>query len=129
MPVTKELIDTEPDVEIHPLYNLFMPEHRGGELDTRIVLLLKWEGFTKEMYEEARKQINFEGDVPKGLVVHIVTFDDKGARITDVWESEEDFNNFGRERLMPVTGKLTETEPDMEVYPLHALFIPGNKIN
>jgi len=125
MPVTKELIDTEPDVEVHPLYNLFMPEHRGGELDTRIVLLLKWEGFTKEMYEEVRKQVNFEGDVPKGLVVHTVTFDDKGARVTDVWESEEDFNNFGRERLMPVTGKLTEIEPDIEVYPLHALFIPG----
>ncbi|MCE8425778.1 MAG: hypothetical protein J5U17_08385 [Candidatus Methanoperedens sp.] len=125
MPVTKELIDTEPDIEVHPLHNLFIPEQGEEDLDTCIVLIVKWEGFTKDMYEETRKQVDFEGDVPKGLVLHIVTFNDKGIRVSDIWESEEDFNNYARERLMPVTGKLTETQPDMEVYPLHALFIPG----
>ena len=125
MAVTKELIDVEPDVEVYPLHNLFIPERRGEGLNTRIVLLLKWEGFTKEMYEEGRKQVDFEGDVPEWLVLHIVTFDDKGIRVSDIWESEEDFNNYTRERLMPVIGKMTETEPVIEVYPLHALFIPG----
>lgn len=125
MPVTKELIDTEPDVEVYPLYNLFIPEQGEEEPDTRIVALVKWEGVTKAIYEQTREQVNFEEDVPKGLVVHIATFDDKGARVTDVWESEEDFNNYARDRLLPVIGKLMGTEPNIEVYPLHALFIPG----
>jgi len=125
MPVTKELIDTEPDIEVHPLYNLFIPEPGEEELDSRIVAFVNWEGVTKAIYEQTREQVNFEGDVPKGLVVHIATFDNKGARITDVWESEEDFNNFARDRLMPVIGKIMGTEPNIEVYPLHALFIPG----
>lgn len=124
-PVTKELIDTEPNVELHPLYNSFMPGRREGGLETRIVALVKWEGVTKEIYEQTRERVNFERDVPKGLVIHIATFDDKGIRVSDIWESEEDFNNFARDRLMPVTGKLTEAEPNIEVYPLHALFIPG----
>lgn len=123
-PVIKELIDTEPGIEIYPLYNLFIPEH--GEEEPRVVVLMNWEGVTKAIYEQAREQINFEGDVPKGLVVHIATFGEKGIRIVDIWESEKDFNNFARDRLMPMTGKLMiGAEPNIEVYPLHVLFIPG----
>jgi len=124
-PVTKELIDTEPNVEVYPLYNLFMPEHREEESDTRIVALVKWEGVTKELYEQTRERVNFERDVPKGLVIHIAMFDKTGLRVVGIWESEENFNNFAQDRLMPVTGKLVETKPNIEIYPLYVLFIPG----
>ncbi len=93
--------------------------------EKRIVMLMQWMGVTKELYEKVREQVNWEGEIPKGAVLHIAAFDEKGIRVTDIWESEEDFNNFARDRLMPVTGKLTEAEPNIEVYPLHALFIPG----
>ncbi|MFZ3167246.1 MAG: hypothetical protein WA130_06490 [Candidatus Methanoperedens sp.] len=124
-PVTKELIDTEPNVEVHPLYNLFMPGHRQEESDTRIVAFVNWEGVTKEIYEQARERVNFERDVPKGLVIHIAMFDKIGLRVVDIWESEENFNNFARDRLTPVTDKLAETKPNIEIYPLYVLFMPG----
>lgn len=91
----------------------------------RIVMLMQWTGVTKELYEKVRKQVNWEGEVPKGAVLHIAAFDEKGIRVTDIWESEEDLNSFIQNRLMPVTKELIDTEPNVEIYPLHALFIPG----
>ena len=88
------------------------------------VVLVEWEGLTKEKYEELRKQVNWEGDIPQGLMSHIATFDKKGIRVTDVWESEKDFNNFIQNRLAPVAEKLVDTKPNIEIYPLHAFFIP-----
>ena len=92
--------------------------------ENSIVVLVTWEGFTKEIYEEARKQVNLEGDIPQGLVSHIVAFDKNVIRVTDVWKSEEDFKNYVQNRLMPVARKLAKGEPKIEVSPLHALFIP-----
>ena len=92
--------------------------------ENSIVVLVTWEGFTKEIYEEARKQVNLEGDIPQGLVSHIVAFDKNVIRVTDVWKSEEDFKNYVQNRLMPVIGKLVKGEPKIEIIPLHALFIP-----
>jgi len=91
----------------------------------RIVMLMQWTGVTKELYEKVREQVNWEGEVPEGAVLHVATFDKKGIRVTDVWESEEDLNNFIQNRLTPVTKKLLDTEPNIEIYPLHALFAPG----
>ena len=92
--------------------------------EKRIILFIEWEGFTKEMYEEARKQVNLDGDIPKGLVSHFVAFDKKDIRVTDIWESEEEFNNYIQNRLMPVTGNLIETKPKIEIFPLYTLFVP-----
>lgn len=92
--------------------------------ENRIVVLVEWEGVTKEIYEEARKQVNLEGDIPKGLISHIAALYKNGIRVTDVWKSEEDFKNYVQNRLMPVIGKLVKGEPKIEIIPLHALFIP-----
>ena len=88
-----------------------------------IVAFIEWEGITKDIYDEIRRQVPLEGDVPKGLVSHIATFDKKGLRVVDIWESEEDFNNYIKNRIIPATIKLVDTKPKMEIYPLHALFI------
>ena len=91
--------------------------------EKRIVALIEWEGITKDIYDEIRRQVPLEGDVPKGLVSHIATFDKKGLRVIDIWESEEDFNGYIKNRIIPVTIKLVDTKPKLEIYPLHALFV------
>ena len=99
-------------------------EKSSTKEEKHIIIFVEWEGFTKEIYEEIRKQVNWEGDVPKGIVIHLAAFDKKGIRITDIWESEEDFNNFIQNRIIPAATKLVDTKPKVEIYPLHALFIP-----
>jgi len=91
--------------------------------ENRLVVLIEWAGVTKELYEKARKEV-WDGDVlPKGAILHIATFDEKGIIIIDIWENEEDFNNFVQKRLLPVTDKLIDTKPKIEILPLYALFL------
>jgi hypothetical protein len=92
----------------------------------RIAMIMRWEGATLEQYNEARKIVNWEGNVPTGAVAHVCSHDGTSLRITDVWESAEDFNNFANERLMPgIAGIGIPGEPQIEIYPLHALFTPA----
>ena len=91
----------------------------------KTVMIMKWEGVTPDHYEKLRKTVNWEGDRPKGSVFHVAAFDSSGIRVTDIWESADDFNNFVQSRLMPGTAEAgIPGAPQVEVYPLHALYVP-----
>jgi hypothetical protein len=92
----------------------------------QVVMSMRWAGVTPEQYEEARQVINWEGDVPDGAVLHVAGFADDGLRVTDVWESEEQFNAFVESRLMPGVQQIgIEGQPDVEFYPVQNVFNPG----
>jgi heme-degrading monooxygenase HmoA len=57
---------------------------------------------------------------------HVAASNGNGLRITDVWESAEDFQNFVESRLMPGVKQLgIEGEPKVEIYPAHRIFAPA----
>jgi hypothetical protein len=94
-----------------------------------IVMMKKWKGITAERYDKARKLVNWERNVPKGTIFHVAS-DKEGARVTDVWESAEEFNNFVKTRLMPGVQQLgIAAEPAVEIYPTHTIFAPAYKSN
>jgi hypothetical protein len=89
-------------------------------------MFMKWDGVTKELYDEVRGAVNWETDRPQGALFHVATFDDDGARITDIWESADDFQSFVDNRLMSaVRAAGIEGDPDVEFIPVHAIFNPG----
>ncbi len=89
----------------------------------RIVMYMKWSGVTKDHYESIKKAINWEKEKPKGAVFHIASFDKSGMRVTDVWESEKDFNDFAQKRIMPAVRKMgIRNEPEVEIHPAHSTF-------
>ena len=89
-------------------------------------MMMKWDGFTPANYETIRKTVNWEGNHPKGAVFHVAAFDKKGGRVTDIWESEEEFNDFVQNRLLPGTKAAgIKGEPQIEVFPLYAVFVPA----
>jgi hypothetical protein len=50
-----------------------------------IHLLIRGDGLTKEIYENARKEVNWEGNPPPGLNLHTVSFDNSGnLRVADI---------------------------------------------
>ena len=63
------------------------------------VMNMRWRGLTPEQYEEARKQVNWEGDTPDGAQFHIAWFEDDGLRVVDLWDSPGDFQAFVDNRL------------------------------
>ncbi len=93
-----------------------------------IVMIMKWTGVTAEQYDKARRLVDLEGKKPKGLLFHVAAFDKDGARVTDVWESAEDFDSYVKNRLMPGVKQLgMQGEPQVGIYPTHAIFTPGYK--
>ncbi len=91
-----------------------------------VVVTLRWAGVKPEHYDEIRDLVHWEGDKPRGAIFHCAAFDETGARITDVWETAEDFDAFVGTRLMPAVQKVgITTEPSVEVHPAHAIFAPA----
>ena len=92
----------------------------------RTLMLMKWDGVTPDQYEEIRKTVHWEGNMPKGAVFHVAAFSNNGIRVTDIWESADEFNKFVQDRLMPATAKAgIKGEPQVELFPVHAIFIPA----
>ena len=91
-----------------------------------IAMHLKWDGITPEQYNQVRDIVKWEEHPAKGGLFHVAFFDGNGLRVQDVWETAEDFNNFVQNRLMPgVLSTGVTSQPEVEVYPVHALFTPG----
>ena len=98
----------------------------------KIKMVMKWDGITPEMYEKIRKLTDWEGNKPKGAMFHAASFAEGGLRVTDIWESADDFNSFASNRLMPVIAQVEGVtgEPQVEISQLHAIYVPSDvKLN
>jgi hypothetical protein len=86
-----------------------------------ILSILTGNNITKHMYEAVRKEVDWEHNHPEGLVLHAAGFDDSGnnIRVADIWESEEQLNNFLSNRLMPVMSKGAVPEPKVEIFQIN----------
>ena len=85
-----------------------------------IHLLIRGEGITKDIYENARKEVNWEGNPPPGVIFHAASFDDSGnIRVADIWESEDQWKNFLTTRLMPYMQKSNAPPLKTEIFQIH----------
>jgi hypothetical protein len=91
-----------------------------------VVMQMVWPGIGVAEYEAARQRVNWEGDVPLGAMFHVMAVGDDGVHVTDIWESQEQFERFVAERLMPATQALGfPGEPHVQFFPVHAIFAPA----
>ncbi|HEV7862312.1 MAG TPA: hypothetical protein VGR20_06405 [Acidimicrobiia bacterium] len=79
---------------------------------------------TLEMLEAVTTEMDVHALPPNGLIVHTVV--DMGGRLTiiDVWESQDDYDEFGKARLGPAFATVSErmgvdlsqaAEPETEI--------------
>lgn len=91
-----------------------------------VVMQMEWPAITPELYDEARRLVRWEEEPPVGGIFHVVGWDNGVFRVTDVWESEEEFNRFCQERLFPNIASLNiPGEPKVTVYSAYRRFAPG----
>jgi hypothetical protein len=91
-----------------------------------VVMIMKWEGVTKEQYEAVRKEANWEGNRPKGGNFHVAAFSPAGLHVTDLWDSAGDFQQFVETRLMPAVAKVgVQGQPETQIHPVHAIYSPA----
>jgi hypothetical protein len=86
-----------------------------------MAILAIFEGkMSKAQYDSLRKEVNWEGVHPAGMISHAAAFEESGqVHVADVWESEEAINTFFKERLMPGMKKLGMSMPEGKMYPAY----------
>ena len=92
-----------------------------------VVMTMRWTGVTPEQYDAVRAIVRWEEDTPPGAVLHVASFDGGVMRVTDVWESQADFDQFFTDRLAAAIKEAgIEGEPDVAFAPVHRRFVaPG----
>lgn len=90
------------------------------------VMQMHWPEVTPDQYQQARKLVGWETNVPKGAKYHVAFFAKDGFRVIDVWESPQDFNAFVEARLMPGVQKIgIRGQPKVEFSDAIAIFAPN----
>jgi hypothetical protein len=87
-----------------------------------VAAIIDFPGATLEQYDEVIKRMGFEpgGTGAPGGMFHWVTATDDGIRVTDVWESAEQFQQFADTKIGPITQEVgLAGEPDVTVLPVH----------
>ena len=82
-------------------------------------------GLTSEMYDEISKRSMPGHRLPDGCLVHIAGPVEQGWRVITVWESQDAFQHFREENLLPAVKELAgEQGPphvEPEINPVHLL--------
>ncbi|HYM93961.1 MAG TPA: hypothetical protein VET23_07470 [Chitinophagaceae bacterium] len=80
-------------------------------------------GFPLTKYNEVIKKLNAAGaGAPKGRSYHVCYGDPKSVRVTDVWDSMENFQNFGK-TLVPIMKSLGADPGQPEIVEVHNIII------
>jgi hypothetical protein len=75
----------------------------------------------EEIYERLVPGLIVDGKLPEGWLVHIAGPTENGWRIVNVVPSQEEFEEFAREKLNPATAKEGEETPRLTFFPVHRL--------
>jgi hypothetical protein len=74
---------------------------------------------TTDQYDESIRRLEAGGDwPPDGLEYHCCFLVDGNVRVSEVWDSQEQFEKFG-ERLMPLLGEIGIEPGRPEVLPVY----------
>jgi hypothetical protein len=79
---------------------------------------------TTTNYDRVQEALDARANPPAGGIVHTAGFDEKAGvfRIFDVWETQEAWDAFLNDRLMPIVRPMMEQggrPPETRVYELH----------
>jgi hypothetical protein len=91
--------------------------------DRKTSILVRFTGapsVTPEQYDESSRRLEKTGDwPPKGLEYHVAFVADGKFRVSEIWDSREQFDAFGK-RLMPVLSDVgIELSGDPEILKIH----------
>ena len=89
-----------------------------------VVIVNEIEGGSQKMYDEVNPKVMEGGKLPDGCELHIAGPVDNGWRVITVWESEDRFQKFRDETLLPAlqeSGEADRISPQITAQPVHNL--------
>jgi hypothetical protein len=88
-----------------------------------VVIVNEMEGAGQDLYDEVNPKV-MEGGLPDGCQLHIAGPYESGWRVITVWDSEERFQQFRDEKLIPAlreVGGADRIAPSISAHPVHNL--------
>jgi len=82
-------------------------------------------GGTAEQDEAMITQLGLDANPPAGSRARLAGSYEGGWRIISVWDSQEAFDAFRRDRLEPALRQAGRPVPQFQIAPLHSVRIPG----
>jgi len=87
-----------------------------------VAAVMEFKNATLEQYDEVIARMGFEpgGAGAPGGLFHWVTATDDGVRVTDVWETAEQFQQFADTQIGPITQEVgIDGPPEVTMYEVH----------
>jgi len=89
---------------------------------------MDFDGATLDQYDKVLElmQLHPGGRAPDGALFHWCTKTDNGIRVTDVWDSREQFERFAQEQIGPFTQQAgIQSPPQISFYDVHSYMNGG----
>jgi hypothetical protein len=89
-----------------------------------VVIVNAMEGGTQDLYDEVTPKVMEGGNLPDGCQLHIAGPYESGWRVITVWDSEDAFQQFRDEKLIPAmreAGGGDRIAPGISADPVHKL--------
>lgn len=93
-----------------------------------VAIVMDFKGATLAQYDQVIEKMGLEpgGAGSPGSYSHWVAETDDGIRVTDVWETREQFQSFAEEQIGPYTQEVgIPNPPELTFYEVHNHFTPG----
>jgi hypothetical protein len=87
-----------------------------------VAVVMNFVGGTLDQYDQVIEKMGLKrgGPMPAGGISHWVAATEEGIRVTDVWESREQFDRFAQEQIGPITQEVgIPGPPQMTFYEVH----------
>lgn len=86
-------------------------------------MFMRWPGITSDQYDSVMAQLDLDANPAAGQVLHVAAAAEDGLRVCDIWQTEQAFQGFVEQRLMPIARELElPGEPEVQVVPLRNLY-------
>ncbi len=96
-----------------------------------VAIVMDFKGATLEQYDEVIRNMGFEPGGPgaPGGLSHWVTATDEGFRVTDVWETKEQYMQFAEDQIGPLAAAAgLPAPPELTFYEVHNHLTPGVRV-
>jgi len=88
-----------------------------------VAMTMHWPGLTSDQYDAVMARLGLDANPPAGGVLHMATVTDEGVEAYEIWQTEQAFNGFLEQRMLPVVSELGITgEPEIRIVQLHNLY-------
>ena len=90
------------------------------------VMLMEWPGLTQDQYNQVMRTLDLDKKPPNGGIFHVAGFTTGTLHVLDIWESQQAFEKFQKERLDDAIKKAGITShPKVQFYPAHNIYVPN----